>query len=97
MATRVVDLTTWGTDDEDAGGSEVGREWWEKKSTEEAMKVFDSLVKLVNGVEPKVDPKYNKNYIGLATGTGTVRNFVVISARERKTSSQSSISLKMSN
>ena len=31
LATRVVDLTTWGTDDEDAGGSEVGRTWWEKK------------------------------------------------------------------
>ena len=33
LATRVVDLTKLGTNDEDAGGSEVNRTWWEKKSS----------------------------------------------------------------
>ena len=84
LATRVVDVTTWGTEDEDSGGSEVGRGWWEKKSTEEAMKVFDSLVKLVNEVEPKVGPKFNKSYIGLADGTGAVRNFVSFRPQKKR-------------
>ena len=34
LATRVVDLTTLGTDDEDAGGSEVNRTWWGEKSSD---------------------------------------------------------------
>ena len=84
MATRVVDLTTLGTDDENAGGSEMNRTWWEKKSSEESMQVFDRLVEWVKKVEPGVGPKFNKYYIGLATGTGTVRNFVSFRPQKKR-------------
>ena len=57
LATRVVDLTKLGTNDEDAGGSEMNRTWWGKKSSDESMQVFDCLVAWVNEVEPRVDPK----------------------------------------
>lgn len=83
MATRVVDLTTWGTDEEDAGGSEVDRAWWEERSSKESLQVLDRLMEMVKEVEPGVDLKYNKNYIGLAASGGTVRNFVVFRPRKK--------------
>ena len=83
MATRVVDLTTWGTDEEDAGETEVGRAWWEEKSSKEPIQVFDRLVEMVKEVEPEVDPKFNKYYIGLATNAGSVRNFVTFRPRKK--------------
>ena len=83
MATRVVDLTTWGTDEEDSGGSEVDRKWWVEQSSRESLEVLDRLMELVKEIEPGVDPKYNKNYIGLAASSGTVRNFVVFRPRKK--------------
>lgn len=84
LATRVVDLTTWGTDEEDAEGSEVDRAWWEERSSKESIQTFDRLVELVKMVEPGVGPKFNKHYIGLADGGGTVRNFVTFRPRKKK-------------
>ena len=83
MATRVVDLTTWGTDEEDATGAEVDRTWWEEQSSKESLEVLDHLMRLIKEVEPGVDLKYNKHYIGLATSSGAVRNFVIFRPRKK--------------
>ena len=62
----------------------MGRTWWEERSSKESIQVFDRLVELVKEVESGVDPKFNKNYIGLATGTGTVWNFVTFRPQKKR-------------
>ena len=79
IATRVVDLTTLGTEEDDEG-EPIDRASWEHRSSESSLGIMDSLVELVNTVQPGLKPKYNKHYIGLASG-GIARNFVVFLPR----------------
>jgi hypothetical protein len=82
VATRVIDLTTWGTDEEDIGGVRADREYWEQLYPRKSIAIFDRLVEMVQEAEPSLGPKYNKNYIGLATSTGKVWNFVVFKPKK---------------
>lgn len=74
IATRVLDLVTLGTEEEDAGET-VDRSFWEARASGDSMQIFNRLVKMVRKDYPDVDPKYNKSYIGLTLG-GAVKNFV---------------------
>ena len=81
VATRVLDLVTLGTEEEDAGET-VDRSYWESRSSSDSMqKIFDRLVAMVCEAYPDAEPKYNKIYIGLTLG-GTVRNFVTFIPRK---------------
>ncbi len=80
IATRVLDLTTWGTEEEDEGET-VDRASWEKKASKDSLQIMDHMVELINTVRPGVNPKYNKHHIGLQFG-GIARNFVVFHPRK---------------
>ena len=76
IATRVLDIMTLGTDEEDEGAT-VDRATWQSSSSLESLKIVDSLVDMIRKLEPNIGPKYNKHYIGLAPSGGTARNFVI--------------------
>lgn len=83
-ATKVVDVVTLGTDEEDdASASEpVDRAFWMDKSSPATMGVADRLLDLIRDVtgDAGLDMKYNKYYIGLARN-GVPDNFVYMRPR----------------
>lgn len=80
VATRVLDLVTLGTEEEDEGET-VDRSFWEARASGDSMQIFNRLVEMVREDYPGVEPKYNKIYIGLTLG-GAVRNFVTFRPRK---------------
>lgn len=74
VATRVLDLITLGTDEEDEG-EVTDRGYWEAKGSPASLGIVDRLVRQVQLIEPGLQAKYNKQYIGLAAD-GVARNFV---------------------
>ena len=81
VATRVLDLVTLGTEEEDAGET-VDRSFWAASASGDSMQIFNRLVEMVRGDYPDVAPKYNKIYIGLTLG-GAVKNFVTFIPRSK--------------
>ena len=82
VATRVVDLIRLGTDEEDDAGEPVDKSSWVAKASAESLKIMDSLIKMIEEVQPGVSPRYNKNYIGLEY-EGKARNFVDFEPRKK--------------
>lgn len=80
VATRVLDLVTLGTEEEDAGET-VGPSFWESRASRDSMQIADRLVEMIQEAYLGVEPKYNKHYIGLTLG-GTARNFVIFRPRK---------------
>ena len=80
VATRVVDLAVLGTVEEDEGEI-VDRGFWEGKASPSSLQIVDDLIELTRGVQPNVNPKYTKHYIGLDVG-GQSRNFLVLRPRK---------------
>ncbi len=80
IATRVVDLTSLGTEEEDEGEA-VDRALWEQKASKQSLDVTDELANLIRELQPDIELKYNKHYIGLEFG-GKVQNFVVFRPRK---------------
>jgi hypothetical protein len=75
-ATKILDVTTLGVEREDEEpGQSVDRGYWEKKNTPETMATLDTLLTLVQQVDPSVSAKYNQQYIGLARN-GMADNYV---------------------
>ena len=75
VATRVIDLMTLATEEEEVGIT-VDRAYWEQqRSTPKSLGVVDRMFELIRPVEPGLDLKYNKHYIGLAHD-GAPHNFV---------------------
>ena len=80
ITTRVLDLATLGTEEEDEGET-VDRASWERTASKASLQIVDRLVEMVNTVQSGMSPKYNKYYIGLASG-GVARNFVAFRPRK---------------
>ena len=81
IATRVLDLTSLGTDEEDDPGETVGRDYWEKRASSESLRIMDHLIRQIGTFQPGTSPNFNKNYIGIAVG-GIVRNFITFHPRK---------------
>jgi len=79
--TTVLDHVAIGVEDDDGPDEPRDRAYWEKKGSTFSLGLTDELFGLVRKVEPNVQLKYNKNYIGLARD-GLASNFV--SFRPRK-------------
>lgn len=80
--TRVLDQTVLGLVDEDEDVSEVtNRSYWEKRATPATLAAADELISIVRGIDPDLEPKYNKFYIGLAKG-GIANNFVLVQPKK---------------
>ena len=80
IATRVVDQTTLGTEEEDAGET-IDRASWERKPSKGSLHIMDGLVNLISSVQSGLSPNYNKHHIGLASN-GVACNFVVFQPRK---------------
>ena len=91
IATRVVDWTTLGTEEEDEGET-VDRAYWERKASKNSLQIVDGLVELINTVQSGLVPKYNKHYIGLSS-SGVARNFVAFRPQRTNTLTEFKIPL----
>ena len=82
VATRVLDLMTLGTDEEDEGET-VDRAYWQQKASSSSMNIVDQVISVVQAIEPGLEAKYNKHYIGLANN-GVPKNLVIFRPRRGK-------------
>lgn len=76
--TKVLDQMPLGLVDEDEEVAEVtDRAYWEARSPSHMMSAADRIIRWLQDVDPGLEPKYNKFYIGFARG-GTPNNYVII-------------------
>lgn len=85
VATKVVDVLTLGTEEEDEGGGATDRTYWETdRGSAATVQLADRMLQLVRDVtgESGLALKYNKFYIGLAKD-GVANNFVQFRPRRK--------------
>jgi hypothetical protein len=82
LFTKVLDELVRGLVDEDEEVHEpADRAYWETRASKSSLAIADDLLKMVQKIEPKLDLKYNKFYIGLARGRQP-DNFVILRAKK---------------
>ena len=66
--TKVMDELSRGLvdEDEDAEAAPTDRAHWEKKGTKSTVQLADQLLGIAREIDPSLDLKYNKFYIGLS-------------------------------
>lgn len=76
--TKVLDEMVLGLPDEDEAINEpTDRAYWEtKRSNKKMVKIADSILSMVKDINPVLELKYNKYYIGMAAN-GMANNFVL--------------------
>ena len=75
--TTVLNQVSLGLVEEDEEVSETtDRGFWEKRATKQTVALADELLKLLRPLDPSLELKFNKFYIGLARG-GQPDNFVI--------------------
>ncbi len=76
--TKVIDVTSRGLVDEDEEVHEVtDRAYWEKKGSPKTVALADHMLGMVKTIDPGIDLKYNKFYIGLVK-SGNPNNFIIL-------------------
>lgn len=83
---KVLDQTELRTDDteEDSGGGEVDRTYWESKAGASLMQLVDTVLESINGAGSRThELNYLRQYIGLKSG-GVVNNFVHMHPKPQK-------------
>jgi predicted transport protein len=75
--TKVMDELTLGPSEEEetAQATPADRAYWESKGSKATLAVVDQILSMVKELDPALELKYNKFYIGLAKD-GQVNNFV---------------------
>ena len=73
--TKVVDLVTRGLVDEEELVPPTSRKDWEEKTSHGTLSLIDQLFTSVKQLDPSLELKYNKYYVGLAKD-GQADNFV---------------------
>jgi len=72
------------TDDEDGGGGQTDRSYWDKKAGKELMKVCDDVLTLINQMtSSQQELNYLRGYIGLRSN-GVVNNFIHLAPKRTK-------------
>lgn len=80
--TRVLDQVSLGLVDEDEEIHEsTDRSYWEDRGSQKTLSMADEMLKMTQKLDPGLELKYNKFYIGLAKD-GTPRNFVVFKPKK---------------
>jgi hypothetical protein len=75
---KVLDQTILGLVDEDEEVSEVtDRNYWKGRASAKTLATSDQVIGMLQEVDPRIEAKYNKFYIGLAVD-GVADNFVII-------------------
>jgi len=76
--TKVLDQRTLGfNDDEEIAYEPATRAYWIEHTSEKVMAAAEQLASVLGEVDPGMEPKYNKFYIGFANG-GVVDNYVIL-------------------
>jgi predicted transport protein len=74
---KVLDETRLGLVDEDEEVQAVtDRSYWEGRASKQTLSMADEMLEVVRALDPDLELKYNKFYIGLAKG-GQPNNFVI--------------------
>jgi hypothetical protein len=81
-STRVLDIQSLGTEEEDSPALATDRPYWESRSTKQVLTVVDSLVELARNIDPRLVARYNKYYIGLGID-GLANNFISFKPRKK--------------
>lgn len=82
LFTTVLDWTQQGLEDDDETEA-TDRAWWEKvKGSPESLRLTDRMLNIIKTVDPAVELKYNKHYVGLARA-GVAANFVAMRPRRK--------------
>jgi predicted transport protein len=77
MCTTVIDQTKLGLVDEDEEVQEpTDRSYWENRGSKSTLAMVDELLETIKTIDPSLELKYNKFYIGLAK-EGKPSNFVI--------------------
>lgn len=79
--TKVIDELKLGLLDDDEVQEIVDRGYWENRGSKETLKIADRLLELIKEIDPAIEFKYNKYYIGLAK-KGQPINFVILRAKK---------------
>jgi hypothetical protein len=83
LFTKVMDELSRGLvdEDEDAEAAPTDRAYWEKRATKATVQLADELLGIAREIDPLVELKYNKFYIGLAKN-GQPFNFTIFRPRK---------------
>lgn len=65
--TKVLDIYEPPEDEENLGGEEVGRSYWEKKSNPKSIAIMDEMIKIAENTYPNSKVTYNKHHVALGT------------------------------
>jgi hypothetical protein len=81
--TKVMDELSRGLvdEDEDADAAPTDRAYWEKTGTKTTVQLADELLTIAREIDPSLELKYNKFYIGLSKA-GQAFNFVYMRPRK---------------
>ena len=81
-STRVLDVQSLGTEEEDSPALATDRPYWEQRSTKQVLTVMDGLVELAREINSRLVARYNKHYIGLGID-GLANNFISFKPRKK--------------
>jgi hypothetical protein len=81
--TKVMDELSRGLvdEDEDAEAAPTDRAYWEKRGSKATLQLADELLVIAREIDPSLELKYNKFYVGLSKG-GQPFNFVLFRPRK---------------
>ena len=82
LFTKVLDQMVLGLVDDDEEVQEVtDRSYWESRGSQKTLAMCDELMTWINEIDPDLELKYNKFYIGLAKN-GKTNNFVIFKPKK---------------
>lgn len=81
--TKVLDQMKIGIDEDDQPAEPTDRAYWEKKGSPTTMSLLDDFMKIVNEVDPDVQPNFNKHYVGMAKN-GSAANFLSLRPQKKR-------------
>ena len=79
--TKVLDIYEPPEDEEDLGGEEVNRSYWERKSNPKSIALMDDIIDIVKGKYDNTRVTYNKYHVALGTRR---RNIISFHPRKRE-------------
>ncbi|HEX9961566.1 MAG TPA: hypothetical protein VGB00_11570 [Pyrinomonadaceae bacterium] len=65
--TKVLDIYETPEDEENLGGEEVGRPYWEKKANAKSISIMDDMIKIAQNIYPNSRVTYNKYHVAVGT------------------------------
>jgi hypothetical protein len=81
-STRVLDVQTLGTEEDDSPALATDRPYWDAKSSKQMLSLVDNLIEQARVIDPRLTPRYNKFYVGLGAD-GMANNFIIFKPRKK--------------